>query len=59
MQPHNSPPLSISQVRLGQSAPTQGSSTTPAKKENKQKHAQLDFQTNTVACGGTLDFPLY
>lgn len=38
MQPHSSPPFSSSQVRLGQSAPTQGSSTTPAKKENKQKH---------------------
>lgn len=38
MQPHSSPPFSSSQVRLGQSAPRQGSSTTPAKKENKQKH---------------------
>lgn len=46
MQPHSSPPFSSSQVRLGQSAPTQGSSTTPAKKENKQKHTQLDFHTN-------------
>lgn len=38
MQPHNSPPLSSSQVLLGQSAPTQGSSTTPAKKENTETH---------------------
>lgn len=49
MQPHSSPPFSSSQVRLGQTAPTQGSSTTPAKKENKQKHARLDFHTNTQA----------
>lgn len=37
MQPHSSPPLSSSQLRLGQSAPTQGSSTTPAK-QHKTEH---------------------
>jgi hypothetical protein len=48
MQPHNSPPLSSSQVLLGQSAPTQGSSTTPAKKENTETH-NLIFTLHTEA----------
>lgn len=61
MQPHNSPPLSSSQVLLGQSAPTQGSSTTPAKKENTETHnliftpmhssIGLQFRFDTVRWG--------
>lgn len=55
MQPHNSPPLSSSQVRLGQSAPTQGSSTTPAKKENTETH-NLIFTPTHSGIGLQLQF---